>query len=179
MVIEEWRHVRGYEGLYEVSSMGRVRALDRRRWISGPRQSGHYRSYRAHPMRLGRVQGYACVRLRGEHGADKHLIHVLVLEAFVGPRPHGMQVRHLNGVGTDNRLQNLAWGTVRENANDRRVHGTMLMGGRHPNAKLTADAVIAIRSAAQCHVRALCQALGISRSTASSIRRRKIWASVD
>lgn len=51
-------------------------------------------------------------------------IHQLILETFVGPAPHGMECRHLNGNPADNRLQNLAWGTRRENVADSIKHGT-------------------------------------------------------
>lgn len=54
---------------------------------------------------------------------DKYLHHI-VLEAFVGPRPPGMQCRHLNGNSLDNRLENLQWGTAREDNYDRVRHGT-------------------------------------------------------
>ena len=59
------------------------------------------------------------------------LVHRLVLEAFVGPRPEGMVARHLNGDPGDNRLENLAWGTQSENNYDKVRHGT------HHNANKT------------------------------------------
>jgi hypothetical protein len=59
-------------------------------------------------------------------------VHSLVLEAFVGPRPDGMQCRHFPDRNpTNNRVSNLSWGTPLENANDRRVHGTIACGDRH------------------------------------------------
>lgn len=58
-------------------------------------------------------------------------VHVLVLEAFVGPRPPGMECLHSNDVGTDNRLSNLRWGTHSENLND------LVRNGRHYWAQKT------------------------------------------
>ena len=52
------------------------------------------------------------------------LIHRLVLETYIGPCPSGMQTRHLNGNKQDNRLENLCWGTKRENMRDIVHHGT-------------------------------------------------------
>ncbi len=72
-------------------------------------------------------------------------IHELVLDAFAMPRPHGMQCRHLNGRRTDNRPENLAWGTAQENADDRQIHGTQPRGSKHQNSKLTEDDVIEIK----------------------------------
>lgn len=51
-------------------------------------------------------------------------IHVLVALAFHGPRPDGMEVRHLDGVRTNNRPENLSWGTHAENMQDAIAHGT-------------------------------------------------------
>lgn len=75
-------------------------------------------------------------------------VHKLVLNAFVGPapadKPHG---RHLNGNPQDNRLENLAWGSAKENYEDSVRHGTAYLGVRaprgedHPTAKLT-DSVV-------------------------------------
>lgn len=58
------------------------------------------------------------------------LVHHLVLEAFVGPKPEGLQARHLNDVKTDNRLENLVWGTVKENSQDAVRNGVHSMTRR-------------------------------------------------
>lgn len=66
--------------------------------------------------------GYRFVRIGGER--KKYTVHSLVLRAFVGERPAGLQIRHLNGDKSDNRLDNLEYGTAKENAKDRKNHGT-------------------------------------------------------
>lgn len=68
--------------------------------------------------------GYEQVKLYEDGTHRFRRVHHLVLEAFVGPRPAGMETRHLNGVRADNRLENLAWGTPTENAADKIRHGT-------------------------------------------------------
>lgn len=71
-----------------------------------------------------RKSGHLQVNLHeGEVHASKK-VHQLVLLAFVGPMPEGMQVRHLNGAPADNRLSNLKYGTNTENARDAINHGT-------------------------------------------------------
>lgn len=67
---------------------------------------------------------YLRVALYGPDGRSERLIHHLVLEAFVGPCPDGMEARHLNDDPQDNRLENLAWGTKAENAADRNARRT-------------------------------------------------------
>lgn len=66
-------------------------------------------------------RGYPVVNING----IPRTIHSLVMETFVGPRPEGMQVRHLNGNPLDNRLENLQYGTAAENQHDKFAHGTM------------------------------------------------------
>ncbi len=73
-------------------------------------------------------------------------VHVLILTAFVGPCPEGMECRHLNGNRHDNRLSNLAWGTYAENTRDRIQHGTMPCGEQKWNARLTKAVVVDMRS---------------------------------
>lgn len=67
--------------------------------------------------------GYRRVHFWTPSGSRSFLVHRLVLGAFVGPCPAGMECRHLNGDSTDNRVENLAWGTHVENVKDVIAHG--------------------------------------------------------
>ena len=96
--------------------------------------------------------GYLQVSLSKDHRKVVRKVHGLVLEAFVGSRPQGMECRHLNGDQRDNRLENLAWGTHKENTADTISHGNfnfhpfpVMRGEKHPRAKLTSDQVRQIR----------------------------------
>lgn len=106
----EWRAVPGYEGKYEVSDDGQVRSLRRNITL------------RAATTPLG----YKYVALCGK----TRRVHQLVLEGFVGPRPDGLITRHLNGKPGDNRLENLAYGTMKENAADALAHGVLPVAAR-------------------------------------------------
>ena len=100
---EEWRPVPGYEGRYEVSNLGRVRY-------------SVIRIVKPIPIK----NGYLSVSMRDSEGKKKtHLIHRLVLSTFTGPCPEGLEARHLNDKNTDNRLDNLEWGTRLQNVKDR------------------------------------------------------------
>lgn len=63
--------------------------------------------------------------------------HQLVLMAFVGPMPEGLCCCHKNDIGTDNRLENLRWGTMKENIEDRGKNGLTKKGDQHYLAKLS------------------------------------------
>jgi hypothetical protein len=112
---ERWLRIPGHEG-YEVSDLGRVRSVDR----TIMRRDGKPKRCRGQILKPMVPEGYARVRLGGQWRS----VHQLVLEAFVGPRPDGMQVCHVDGVSTNNHLENLRWGTVSENQLDRVRHGT-------------------------------------------------------
>lgn len=116
MCTEKWREIPNFPG-YEVSSHGNVRSTDRRDAIGRPR--------RGRIMRPTRDRGgYFRVGLRRENARHTRSVHQLVLEAFIGPRPKFCEARHLDGDPGNNRTENLAWGTSRENSDDKRRHGT-------------------------------------------------------
>lgn len=74
--------------------------------------------------------GYPSVRFLQPDGTRRKIVvHQLVARTFLGRQPGvGCQVRHLNGKRTDNRLENLRWGTAKENADDREKHGNTARG---------------------------------------------------
>lgn len=111
---EVWVPVSGYAGLYEVSSLGRVRSLDRVVEIHGMNCKRLLRGRVLKPKYA--PCGYLQVALSAENKQRYAYIHTLVCEAFIGPRPSkGHQVDHINADRTDNRLSNLRWVTVKEN----------------------------------------------------------------
>ncbi len=113
MTSEEWLPVPGYRDKYQVSNLGRVRATT----PAGPLVMS--------PMRVARNRKYLGVRVvRLDGRRITTSIHKLVMLAFVGPRPRGQEVRHLNGDASDNRLSNLRYGSHSENMRDSVNHGT-------------------------------------------------------
>lgn len=78
----------------------------------------------------GSRSGHLKVELPGK---DQRYVHALVAEAFIGARPDGQEVRHLNGKPADNRRMNLAYGTRSENVQDSIKHGAY----RNANAEKT------------------------------------------
>lgn len=125
---EAWRPVVGYDGIYEVSSLGRVRSLPRIS-ASGNRLQGRMLK------RVPTPKGYEIVTLT-KNGCQKvRSVHTLVLEAFVGPRPSGHVACHYDDVPTNNRVDNLRWGTYEDNAADRRRNlGVYLPQGTSPSS---------------------------------------------
>ena len=104
---ETWRRIEGFDK-YDVSDLGRVRswrALD----------NGCPTEYAI--LKLYAIHGYFFVTLYSSGQPTRRPIHQLVLEAFDGPCPDGMQVSHLDESRDNNRLSNLAYTTPMENAN--------------------------------------------------------------
>lgn len=123
---EEWRPVAGYEGVYEVSSLGRIRSLDR--WVPCGNKWNDQRNLKFFKGRIlkqtpkdtGRLQVILSVSGRQRPGQ----VHQLVAIAFLGPKPSPLhEVCHNDGDHLNNRETNLRWGTKSENMRDRVLHG--------------------------------------------------------
>lgn len=74
--------------------------------------------------------GHRQLSLRNSSGAVTRSVHSLVAEAFLGPRPEGQEVRHLDGNGMNNDVSNLVYGTRQQNQRDRVEHGTHYLSNR-------------------------------------------------
>lgn len=113
---ETWKIVRGYEGLYEVSDLGRVRSLGRE--CNSKNNSKQRKKERILVQEIT-IHGYCRVRLFDIDGKAKHFpVHRLVMREFVGDSE--LQINHKNEIKTDNRLINLEYCTPKQNCN----HGT-------------------------------------------------------
>jgi len=143
---------------YEVSSEGMVRRAS----------TGHVLAFNikkgGHP--------YHRVKLSESGKARLVLVHRLVLEAFVGPCPEGCQTLHSDDDPSNNRLENLSWGTAKENHKTINKHGS-----RNGRAKLSEDDVRAIRSSSLRH-HELARHYDVSSTTIENIRNHKLWRSI-
>lgn len=119
---EEWRPVLGWEELYEVSSEGRVRSLDR---LKPNPLTGGMSVIRGRVLR-GRVNrgGYRQVTLSGNSRMTTRTVHRMVAQSFI-PNPKGHRlVLHGPSGSLDNTVTNLRWGSNSDNMRDKRRDGT-------------------------------------------------------
>ena len=180
MIIEQWRPVPAYEGIYEVSASGRVRSL-----------SGGHRRAKVLSPGLPKA-GYRAVMLHKDGKRLRRAIHILVAGAFLPPKPTPQhEIRHLDGNRDNNIADNLKWGTGRDNAKDRSVHGRTARGASHGMygialagedngyAKLTDNQVREIRQlAGSKSQRAIAKEFGVHQGSVWRIIHRKSWAHV-
>lgn len=129
MHTEKWLPIPGYAGIYEVSSLGRVRSLARPNVPLDRILEGRVNRYGGQ----GRIgTPYRTVSLCDGKGDRRNVrVHQLVARAFLGPQEPGMQVRHLDGNSLNNVLSNLVYGTPKENALD------TVRAGNHFQARKT------------------------------------------
>lgn len=111
MCNEKWLSVKDYEGMYEISNKGNVRSLKRNK--------PHILSPSTEKNNSGRKT--VCLWKNGKE--KRHKIHHLVLFAFVGSCPYGLETCHNDGNASDNCISNLRWDTHISNCQDRKKHG--------------------------------------------------------
>lgn len=131
---------------------------------------------KATPLR----NGYKLAALQKDNRSCFVYVHTLVLTAFFGPRPDGMECCHEDGSRTNNALSNLRWDTPSANKNDERRHGILPLGSRRPNSKLTEESTeLAIELlVAKIPVAAIARHLGVRPSTVWCIVLGKSWTHV-
>jgi len=168
--VEIWRPVVGYEGLYEVSNLGRVRSI-------------FYQGVNAHPRTTPLVLSTAThrpldrrlVSLHRDKKQSPKRVHHLMLEAFVGPRPPG-GVAVFKSDPRKSPLAHLRWASREELSEMKSSWGTGV-----PHRHITADQVCAIRQAVAAGEsrKAIAARLGVARSTINGIASHRSWKSLE
>lgn len=168
---KKWMPVHGYGGLYEVSSDGQVRSVSR----LSRHSDGILRKLNGKILSICKLPtGYIQCVLYKDGMPKHHSVHVLVLEAFISPRPDGMFACHNDGNPSHNDVSNLRWDTPKNNQADRITHGTRKVGSEWCRSKLNEDQVIQIRSSAEPHT-VIARRMGVSPSAILLIRKRRNW----
>ena len=169
-MVEEWKPVVGHENEYEVSNLGRVRSIAR--YVRIVRHGVEAaRLVQPRVLKPGRMNRFGHCSVAIGKG-NSRTVHSLVAEAFIGPRPEGFDVAHLNGDGADNRAENLAYVSRSEN-NQHMVH--------HGKRKLTVEQVESVKAKtdwAHGEKAAAARALGVSPQMLSSILVGRSYAHV-
>jgi hypothetical protein len=178
LAMEQWEPVVGFEDHYIVSSEGRVRRI-------GKDRMGRCRNTM---LRSSDRNGYRGVTFCVEGKTTTVSVHRIMWEAFRAPIPPSMQINHINGDKTDNRLANLEVCTARQNMSHmrlvlkrRQVTPPPMPGERNPNAKLEASDVHAIRTriAQGDSPTKIARDFSVNRSLIHKIRRKEAWAHLE
>lgn len=169
---EVWKPIAGYEGLYEVSNLGNVRS---------------YQNFgfglRKEPKMIKpsiNSYGYLGLTLCKNTKHRYKTIHRIVAETFIKTEGAGLQIDHINGIKTDNRVTNLEWVTPKENTLRSVRLGLKPRGEKHGNSKLKQKEVETIRALYKTgkHTqRQLGAIFGVSHSVVGKIVRNEAWVS--
>lgn len=159
-----WKDIPGYEGQYRVSEYGD---------IVGPRGK-LLRPYRSNSA------GREIVSLYKNGQRERWLIYRVVLTAFVGPCPDGMEGCHNDGNVRNNHVSNLRWDTHKNNHADKYRHGTEQVGENHPRNRFTEQDVLRMRDMRRCGAKLaeIGRVFGTSEGPVSAICRRQAWTHI-
>jgi len=168
--MEIWKDIPGYEAIYQVSNLGRIRRL-----------SGSYKCHKNRMIKPAtKKTGYRIVSLWKDNKQKMHRVCKLVLETFIGPCPEGMECRHLNGKSNNDNLTNLRYGTKQENINDKIMHGTIVKGSMVWNSKLKESDIPNIKNLINSGLSdiEIGRIFKVSYATIYDIRKNKTWSHV-
>lgn len=167
---EVWKDVEGFNGKYQVSNLGRVRTI---RFING---YSNFLLKKPTIRKQATLFGYKLVRLSDGNKMINYRVHRLVLETFLG-KSKLPQCCHKNGISHDNRLENLYWASAKQNAKDRKKHGTAPVGERHGSSKLKWTDVREIRISYKngARLKDLSEKYNITSNSVSRIVKNEGW----
>lgn len=134
--MEIWKDIPDYGSNYQASNLGRIRVKDRyvekKCGLSNVKKvvKQFYKGKLLSPCKADKY-GHLSVHIGYNNKKITIGVHRLVLFAFVGKCPDGMEACHNNGIASDNRIENLRWDTHQNNNKDRKMHGKYAKGENH------------------------------------------------
>jgi hypothetical protein len=171
---EKWLPIAGYEGIYEVSDVGRVRSLDR--FIIRKNRWGKYCKFLKKGIVLvprHRSGGYHAVSIGGKDLP----IHRIVLSTFT--KVSDKQVNHKNGIKVDNRLCNLEWVTAKENVKHAIESGLSRSNKGQNWNQLSDSDVRSIRKLyGKVNSSVIAKKFGVSQMTVSRVGLRQVFKNI-
>jgi hypothetical protein len=172
---EIWKTIDGYEGLYEISNLGRVKSLSRIIQRDGIFGNKKIKERIIKPSITN--GGYYRLNLINNKIKTSFSIHRLLALYFLPNYENKPQVNHINGIKTDNRLENLEWCTAKENINHAFKIGliTAKNGINHNKCKLNTFEVLEIRKNKNNTLKEISKKYNISISVISKIKHNKLW----
>ena len=179
---EVWKDIPKYEGLYQISSFGRVKRLEG--YVDRKQHNCSFTIRQPIKETILKVisstqYGYAMVNLCQKGLCLPSYVHHLVAESFLGPKPiieGPIQIRHMDGNPMNPNSRNLKYGTPIENSADRYLHGTDARGENNPGAVLTEEKVIEVKKLLKSQtIKSVSDSLNINYSTVRSISQGKRW----
>lgn len=176
---ETWSPVIDFEGLYEVSSLGRIKSICKviKRVYRGT-QSNYVNSEKVlKPWPA--TNGYLCISLRKNGKTFVFRLHRIVAESFMGRCPKDMEVCHNNGIRNDTSLKNLRFDTRSNNHRDKINHQTDNRGHRHPLSRLSESDVKKIISLKCAKTKTeIAREFNVTVGHISEIHRGKKWGHI-
>lgn len=167
--MEKWSDVVGFEAFYEVSDKGRVRSKERKY----ADKNSVVRKVRSKVLRPCSSDGYLRVVLIVNGKRNYKTVHSLVCRAFLGEKPAGLVIRHLDGDRTNNCLDNLAYGTHKQNINEREPFSESVS----PLSESDVTEIIEMRNVGHSVV-SISKRFNVSPTTVSNVYNGKTWGHV-
>lgn len=168
--MEIWKNIVGYEGKYQVSNLGNIKVLFAKK---------------EKIMKLAyKKNGYVYISLTKNNISKTFRVHRLVAMAFISNIDNKPYINHINGIKTDNRVENLEWCTAKENTKHAISIGLKknvinlnpAKGNKHWNSKLKEEDVIFIKQNPNIIRKELAKRFNVCTSTIDKIYTGKLWS---